>query len=221
MHPLHNGVDHGNIDPGTSMDMSANMTTTEGGMSSTFSTWDSYKLQLLFSGWNISERWQFALTWFAVLLAAMSLHILDCLLVSLRNSMITILKSEAQEISDVPGSNAAVAVVTTDLVVQKTKRPIGWQAVKIIHGLLSGMKYGLSLLLMLVAMTFNPSLFLALVIGYLVGDYVCCDFHIDMKIGVYNTPRGGLAGPFLHKLLCMKETSDRHEIISLIHKAEA
>jgi hypothetical protein len=33
-----------------------------------------------------------------------------------------------------------------------------------------------------VVMTFNPTLFLAVVLGYLVGDYVCCDYKLDRKI---------------------------------------
>ena len=33
-----------------------------------------------------------------------------------------------------------------------------------------------------VVMTFNPTLFLAVVLGYLVGDFVCCDYKLDRKI---------------------------------------
>jgi hypothetical protein len=51
-------------------------------------------------------------------------------------------------------------------------------------------------------MTFNPSLFLALVIGYLLGDYICCDFHLDLNMGVYKAlyKDGGIAGKSLSSL---------------------
>lgn len=40
------------------------------------------------------------------------------------------------------------------------------------HSILTGVNYGLALLMMLIAMTYNPSLFLALVSGYSVGDFL-------------------------------------------------
>lgn len=43
---------------------------------------------------------------------------------------------------------------------------------RILHAILGGVSYGLAMLLMLVAMTYNPSLFLALILGYAVGDYI-------------------------------------------------
>lgn len=45
---------------------------------------------------------------------------------------------------------------------------------KVIHALLSSLNYGLALMLMLVAMTYNPSLFVALMVGYFLGDFL---FH--------------------------------------------
>lgn len=53
---------------------------------------------------------------------------------------------------------------------------------RLIHAVLSGLNYGLALLLMLVAMTYNPSLFLALVVGYALGDFV---FFSRTKNSVY------------------------------------
>ena len=43
---------------------------------------------------------------------------------------------------------------------------------RFVHSVLAGVSYCLALLLMLVAMTYNSSLFMALVIGYAVGDFV-------------------------------------------------
>jgi hypothetical protein len=41
---------------------------------------------------------------------------------------------------------------------------------RIIHAFMSAVIYGLALLLMLVAMTYNVGLFLALLVGYFLGD---------------------------------------------------
>ena len=214
MQLLHEGSHHGGIDSESPMNMSGNATAAMNGM--TFLPWESYRVELLFAGWNVSQPWQFALTWFVVMFAAMSLHILDCASLSLRKSMIKILLNyEAVEAVE------KCVDATVVFPIEKIKRPVGWQAVKIIHGLLAGTSYGLSLLLMLVAMTYNPSLFLALFVGYIFGDYLCCDFHIDMKMGVYNTPRGGLAGPFLQRLLCQKKNEDKNETTSLINQPES
>ena len=51
---------------------------------------------------------------------------------------------------------------------------------RLLHAFLSAVNYGLALMLMLVAMTYNPSLFVALVVGYGLGDYM---FHIRIPSG--------------------------------------
>lgn len=43
---------------------------------------------------------------------------------------------------------------------------------RLLHAFISAIQYGLSLMLMLVAMTYNPSLFVALITGYFVGDFL-------------------------------------------------
>ena len=43
---------------------------------------------------------------------------------------------------------------------------------RVLHSVMAGVNYGIALLLMLIAMTFNPALFLALVVGYTIGDFV-------------------------------------------------
>jgi Ctr copper transporter family len=86
------------------------------------------------------------------------------------------------------------------------QRPKGWQTLKLIHSTIAAFNYGLSLMLMLVAMTFIPSLFLALFIGGVVGEYVCVDFHIDLLMGVYEPKEvyDGALGGLIHWVLCSK-----------------
>lgn len=50
--------------------------------------------------------------------------------------------------------------------------PTQYILLRVLHAVLSGLNYGIALLLMLVAMTFNPSLLVALMFGYAVGDFM-------------------------------------------------
>ena len=43
---------------------------------------------------------------------------------------------------------------------------------RLLHSVLSGLNYGLALLLMLLAMTYNPSIFISLISGYALGDFI-------------------------------------------------
>ena len=146
-----------------------------------FLGWDSFQTQLLFGSFMITERWQFVLTWFAVLLSVVAFHFLQHVILSLDESMAFIIKRENRESKDIIDYSNSINL--SDRSMRKIRRPVGWQTVKFVHAVLSAVKYGLSLILMLVAMTFNPSLFLALVIGSAMGEYICCDVDIDLTIG--------------------------------------
>ncbi len=77
--------------------------------------------------------------------------------------------------------------------------------VKIIHGILTATKYGLSLMLMFLAMTLNPSLFLALFVGHFCGDYLFGDMNLDIHMNCA-TPlfnNGGVVGTIIRWALCV------------------
>ena len=74
--PFLNMIMNGGMRMG-SMNSGSN-STDDGSVSMYFTSWDSYKLQLLFSTWNIETPWQFALSWFVVAIAAAFYHYLDC-----------------------------------------------------------------------------------------------------------------------------------------------
>ena len=131
-----------------------------GSMRSTFGSWSQFQLQLLFETWNITEQWQFALTWFAVVTSVVVYHLLEYALLILQHGMLALLSQSQEKESD--------AIV----------RPNGWLILKMITSFIIACKYGLSLFFMMIAMSFNPSLFLALVIGYLIGGYACCEYAI-------------------------------------------
>ena len=43
---------------------------------------------------------------------------------------------------------------------------------RLLHSVLSGLNYGLALFLMLMAMSYNPSIFVSLITGYAIGDFI-------------------------------------------------
>ena len=172
-------------------------------MDSTFSDWNTYQVQLLFSGWNVRNPWQFALTWLVVVLATMSLHYLECAYLSMKSSMVQVLTMHSAALAEADAVGVLVLEEPIGRVARAT-RPSRWKLTKLCMGLLSGMRYAMTLFLMLTAMTYNPLLFVALVVGFFLGDFVCCDFHVNMRMGVDSTPGGGRFGPFICALLCIR-----------------
>ena len=165
----------------------------------TFSKWQAYRLHLLFSTWNITNAWQFALTFFAVVAAVVVLHFLECVIGCFQKGMIEYVKETASENS--------------------TQRPRGWTTVKILFGLVSACKYGLTLMLMLVAMTMNPSLFLALFVGYLLGDLIFCDYKLNSLLGARRPIEDYIVHKILHLSLCSRSPASPFSITETISSA--
>ena len=137
-----------------------------------FGSFNDYKIQILFQSWDITEPWQFALSCIAVAIFSACFQLLDCWIISLDHAMLSNIKSVQHQSS----------YVTSNI------RPIGWSCVNIFHGIFSTLKFGLSLMLMLIAMLFNPWLFVSLIIGHFVGNYFACDFRINKRLKIM-TPK--------------------------------
>lgn len=197
IHELHGGVRGGMDDMPSSMPSSRIAVNEQ----ETFSDWGSYQCHLLFNGWDINKQWQFTLTWFAVLATVVVIHLLECAILSMKTSMLQIL--QAQNDTDEVDHTATKFKSTAKT--GRLIRPYGWLVIKMVLSIISGIRYALFLMLMLVAMSFNTSLFIALLFGYLVGDYVCCDFHFNIKTGAYNNSKGGPLGPAMKSVLCISE----------------
>lgn len=187
-----------------------NMTTADGddanSMSSTFSTWSTYKLHLLFVSWNITTAWQFALTFFAVVFAVIFYHFLECATGCFEKGMITYLNQSQFE--DIVANKSNFREDDVPTVAAVPVRPRGWMTVKIIYSVICAIKYALALFLMLVAMTMNPSLFLALFVGYLLGDFIFCDYKLNSAMG-YTKPLkdfGGAVRTLIEIALCKAGT---------------
>lgn len=146
----------------------------------TFGSFSDYKLKLLWNSWDIQEEWQFALSWIAVFLAVIVYQALHYVIYSVEAAM----RKERIESSiimnpdgDIELGHSSHSNVIAGGVQEGTyfllgsKSRAGFQ-VRIIHAVLGGVSYGLAMLLMLVAMTYNPSLLLALMLGYAAGDFM-------------------------------------------------
>ena len=184
-----------------------------------FQNWDSYQLRLLFSSYDITETWQFALTWFAVVFTVIIHSTLGYVMISFDDTMISALGG-----FEAPcGANIRRSICDNFRDSRKRlSRPVGWQSVKLVHALLSGVRYGLSLMQMLIAMTFNPSLFLALIVGRIVGEYMCCDYHHDLIMGAHRpiSRYGGAAGRIIRSILCIATPEIIEEQEKLINHEE-
>jgi Ctr copper transporter family len=150
------GMDHGdgggstNVTTGSTSGTSHTMSMGGmGGMEMIFTDWSSYKLTLLLSSWTITKPWQFFLTWVLVFLATILLHAfrfaisgLDCMIANTAKS-----NPGYKGIHDTGAVGEASAFQTS----RRLVRPNGWIVLKLLHGLMMGCQYGLSLLLMLVS----------------------------------------------------------------------
>ena len=159
-----------NMDDGSSgMEMSMSMD-----MVMTFQSWSEYQVKILFDGWDVTEKWQFALSWFAIVFSAVGYHALRYSIESMETYREIALNKE------IKGGNITENLVhkhdkgagtplTGDIGHSSLMSSVKYYAV---HASLIALSYGISLMLMLVAMTYNPWLFIALMVGWGIGDFV-------------------------------------------------
>jgi hypothetical protein len=152
-----------------------------GGMVMTFGSFKDYELQIVWNGWDVKTKGQFALSWFAVMLMTIAYQGFKFWFVQLE-SRIVALRSKRNGSGD---ENKGIAAGDSPLQVEKgtsgmyetltgTSNGAGTVPFKylLLHAGLSALNYGVALILMLIAMTYNPSLFVALMVGYFLGDLI-------------------------------------------------
>jgi hypothetical protein len=143
-------------------------------MQMTFGPFWDYKLSLLFSPWIIEEKWQFALAWVAVVLAVILYHSLHYVIFSIEAAM----RYSYSVVRDSDGGDIEMNVKRTNEPsllfgsFDASRSLSGAWKMRLIHAILGGASYALALLLMLVAMTYNCLLFIALIVGYIIGDLI-------------------------------------------------
>ena len=143
-------------------------------MQMTFGPFWDYKLTLLFNPWIIEEKWQFALAWVAVVLAVILYHSIHYVIFSIEAAM----RYSYSAVRDSDGGDIEMAAKQAhgpsllDGSFDASKSLSGAWKMRLMHAILGGTSYALALLLMLVAMTYNWLLFIALIVGYIIGDMI-------------------------------------------------
>lgn len=139
----------------------------------TFGDWDDYKLKLLWEEWDIQDRTQFAFSCIAVMVCSVIYHFLLYLGFCIDRQMATLSAAHGSEA--LIDHESGVGEGTKLRGSQPAYGPQTDRAMLILrlkHAAIAALQYTLALLLMLVAMTYNPSLFLCLCLGYGLGDFL-------------------------------------------------
>ncbi len=139
-----------------------------------------------FSSWVVETKSEFVMAWFVVAFFAMVFHGIRYLIYMIEDHMhpqkgiinkasrnlifnqqpYQSIRHNSDEESQDNVDEFRDLNETNNLSTQK------YMALRVFHAFLSALNYGLALLLMLVAMTFNPNLLVALMFGYAVGDFL-------------------------------------------------
>ena len=173
-----------------SMDMSMTMT---------FGSWSDYDLKIVWDAWDVKTKGQFALSWFAVLFLTISYQAIKYWYASLETRMIALClkrngsgdlsamqvdKASSDLSTPISGLKSTAYEALLDNVVGGNC-DIPFKYI-ILHAAVASLNYALALILMLVAMTYNPSLFMALVVGYFLGDLLFFRRHLAPKLTNYD-----------------------------------
>eukprot|EP00953_Heterococcus_sp_UTEX-ZZ885_P032095 16785-Heterococcus_DN1.PRE.4 len=158
-------AEHGLHDMDMDMDMS---------MSMTFSKLGSYKVKILWDWWNVQQPFEYFLSCLFVVALAIGYHAmrrlqsraLTDLIVAkeLNEELISSLTSPLMSGTKGPGGGHTARSLTARSKLKRAR-----------YAVISAGCYTLALLLMLIAMTYNSGLFIMLVVGYGVGDYLFVD----------------------------------------------
>lgn len=101
----------------------------------TFGTFYDYQLKLLFNSWDIQEKWQFALSWFAVVLATIVYH-------GIRHFMSLVEDSMYQQ--KIKGSSQNL-LLKSDYSSQREplfSSSVPYWQLRLLHAVTSGVNYG-------------------------------------------------------------------------------
>jgi len=120
-------------------------------MSMTFSNWKNYKLHLLFKGWNIENQTQYIFSWIGIVVFVIGIHYLKY--------GVKVIENKIKNCCEITPS----------------------YSLRFIHSFMYAIYHGMYLFTMLIAMTYNPGFFLAIIVGDFGGDYLffCNTYAID------------------------------------------
>ena len=148
-------------------------------MTMTFLPWSTYQTSIVFDFWKPSTVFEFVLSWIFVCLLTIFYQWFKFCIVSPLAAKIAqrsrkFKSDDSESFSLIDHPDAADDIFT----------------IRLQHAIFSAVSYAFSLFLMLIAMTYVPTLFLSLIIGYGFGDYF---FHIPTHeyAGNSGTTRSG------------------------------
>lgn len=148
-----------------------NNTITTNNVPNIFDGWNEYQFRFLFNFWNIQKPWQLGMTCLGVFTVCISLHLIKMLRGYIK-SRITISKNKRRSDN----------LETQNLLYNNTKVSCSPCCMYLSYFLSSLLFYTVLLLLTLATTTFNPWIFISLVLGYTVGDMIVVDKLINYKI---------------------------------------
>lgn len=148
----------------------------------TFSDFSQYKLKILFDDWDVQTKWQFLLSFIAVVIAGICYHYLRynvaVLEQRLRDSISASIESSIYDPVHTNSEGLLISGISKGSInsYNGKKRPLpitrNIRGLCLYRSVLSTLMYSLALMLMLVAMTYNSWLFISLAVGYFIGDYL-------------------------------------------------
>ena len=148
----------------------------------TFGKWTDYKLKLLWDDWDITSRVEFGFSWLLVFVMGVVYHLIKFYMVRTEDDMRkvsasghqTLLEHENGAVNNSRSSKAEEGISgngAASALMDSSSPSNAMVILRVKHAALAAIHYALALLLMLVAMTYNPCLFLACCLGYGAGDY--------------------------------------------------
>ena len=155
------------------------MTDSMNGMQMTFSSLGEYRVTLLFNWWKVDTPLEFFIAWVLVCSASILFHAVRYANQIVESTMLGDKRNFSIFGSQEDNTESSIFGVSSSRKYRKTHSSPD-SNLRAVHSLIAAFNYGLSLMLMLVAMTFNSALFVALIFGYLIGDYLF--FHLNPVI---------------------------------------
>lgn len=142
-------------------------------MQMTFGAWSDYEVKVLWEWWNISTKGQMALSWFIIVAATVCCHAIKYSLEYLEvHKSVGMGKEDSGSTSEGLLTGAHKVDITGSSSSSSSSTNSSSLKFYIMHSLIAALYYCVSLLLMLVAMTYNVALFMALVVGWALGDFI-------------------------------------------------
>ena len=137
-----------------------------------FDSWNEYQMKILFNGWETTRPWQFILSCIGVVSFGVILNLLVLLRTYIKNkiyeSNITLFNTYNE------GENIKLIHKR-----KETNSICGWKVLYFFISLGFYVSFGL---IQLILTTYNPWLFISVVLGYSIGDIITVNKIINLNI---------------------------------------